>query len=178
MRSPTCSPARARSATRRSRAAVRTESDRRHATRSRRDSRQPSLVLFDRGDEVVVQAGDEGIRFLLVSGKPLEEPVAWYGPIVMNTEDELQPGDRRAARRHVHQARLAASGDIGLEPKPREARRKAPQKSRFSVMRVAVLANAAASSPIRRFAFGEVVVAEIDVEQVDVPRQLDVAPAT
>ncbi len=42
-------------------------------------------MLFDRGDEVVVQAGDEGIRFLLVSGKPLEEPVAWYGPIVMNT---------------------------------------------------------------------------------------------
>ena len=49
-----------------------------------------SLVLFDRGDEVVVQAGDEGIRFLLVSGRPLEEPVAWYGPIVMNTQDELQ----------------------------------------------------------------------------------------
>jgi quercetin 2,3-dioxygenase len=49
-----------------------------------------SLVLFDRGDEVVVHAGDEGIRFLLVSGKPIEEPVAWYGPIVMNTEEELQ----------------------------------------------------------------------------------------
>jgi quercetin 2,3-dioxygenase len=49
-----------------------------------------SLVLFDRGDEVTVQAGDEGIRFLLVSGKPLEEPVAWYGPIVMNTEEQLQ----------------------------------------------------------------------------------------
>jgi redox-sensitive bicupin YhaK (pirin superfamily) len=49
-----------------------------------------SLVLFDRGDEVVVQAGNEGIRFLLVSGKPIEEPVAWYGPIVMNTEDELR----------------------------------------------------------------------------------------
>jgi hypothetical protein len=49
-----------------------------------------SLVLFDRGDEIVVQAGDEGIRFLLVSGKPLEEPVAWYGPIVMNTEAELR----------------------------------------------------------------------------------------
>jgi len=49
-----------------------------------------SLVLFDRGDEVMVQAGDEGIRFLLVSGKPLQEPVAWYGPIVMNTQAELQ----------------------------------------------------------------------------------------
>jgi quercetin 2,3-dioxygenase len=49
-----------------------------------------SLVLFDRGDEVVVQAGDEGIRFLLVSGQPIEEPVAWYGPIVMNTEDQLR----------------------------------------------------------------------------------------
>jgi redox-sensitive bicupin YhaK (pirin superfamily) len=49
-----------------------------------------SLVLFDSGDEVVVQAGDQGIRFLLVSGKPLEEPVAWYGPIVMNTREQLQ----------------------------------------------------------------------------------------
>ncbi len=49
-----------------------------------------SLLLFDRGDEVVVQAGDEGVRFLLVSGKPLEEPVAWYGPIVMNTQAQLQ----------------------------------------------------------------------------------------
>jgi redox-sensitive bicupin YhaK (pirin superfamily) len=49
-----------------------------------------SLVLFDHGDEVTVQAGDAGIRFLLVSGKPLEEPVAWYGPIVMNTQEQLQ----------------------------------------------------------------------------------------
>jgi hypothetical protein len=49
-----------------------------------------SLVLFDRGDEVTVQAGPEGIRFLLVSGKPLEEPVAWRGPIVMNTQDQLR----------------------------------------------------------------------------------------
>ena len=53
-----------------------------------------SLVLFDRGDEIVVQAGPEGIRFLLVSGKPLEEPVAWYGPIVMNTQVELQQAMR------------------------------------------------------------------------------------
>ena len=56
----------------------------------RMDAGDRSLVLFDRGDEVTVQAGEQGIRFLLVSGKPLEEPVAWYGPIVMNTEDELR----------------------------------------------------------------------------------------
>jgi len=49
-----------------------------------------SLILFDNGDEVTVQAGDHGIRFLLVSGKPLKEPVAWGGPIVMNTQQELQ----------------------------------------------------------------------------------------
>lgn len=49
-----------------------------------------SLVLFDCGDEVTVQAGGDGIRFLLVSGKPLEEPVAWYGPIVMNTQEQLR----------------------------------------------------------------------------------------
>jgi len=49
-----------------------------------------SLVLFDRGDEVTVQAGSDGIRFLLVSGQPLEEPVAWRGPIVMNTQEELR----------------------------------------------------------------------------------------
>ena len=47
-------------------------------------------MLFDRGDEVTVQAGDAGIRFLLVSGQPLEEPVAWQGPIVMNTREELR----------------------------------------------------------------------------------------
>ena len=49
-----------------------------------------SLVLFDRGDEVSLHAGEDGIRFLLVSGEPLKEPVAWYGPIVMNTQDELR----------------------------------------------------------------------------------------
>jgi quercetin 2,3-dioxygenase len=49
-----------------------------------------SLLLFDCGDEVVVQAGEQGIRFLLVSGRPLREPVAWYGPIVMNTQEQLQ----------------------------------------------------------------------------------------
>jgi hypothetical protein len=54
------------------------------------DAKNHSLVLFDRGDEILVDAGPEGIRFLLVSGKPLEEPVAWYGPIVMNTQAELR----------------------------------------------------------------------------------------
>jgi redox-sensitive bicupin YhaK (pirin superfamily) len=49
-----------------------------------------TLVLFDRGDEVTVQAGPDGIRFLLVSGRPLGEPVAWHGPIVMNTRDEIR----------------------------------------------------------------------------------------
>jgi redox-sensitive bicupin YhaK (pirin superfamily) len=49
-----------------------------------------SLLLFDSGDEVAVQAGEDGVRFLLVSGQPLREPVAWYGPIVMNTQAELR----------------------------------------------------------------------------------------
>ncbi len=49
-----------------------------------------SLVLFDRGDEIVVRAGEEGLRFLLVSGRPLREPVAWHGPIVMNSPGELK----------------------------------------------------------------------------------------
>src|SRR6185436_427084 len=53
------------------------------------DADNRSLVLFDSGDEVQVQAGEDGIRFLLVSGKPLQEPVAWYGPIVMNTQEQL-----------------------------------------------------------------------------------------
>ncbi|WP_417414345.1 pirin family protein [Hoeflea sp.] len=48
-----------------------------------------TLVVFDTGDEITVQAGDGGIRFLLVSGKPIQEPVAWHGPIVMNTRSEL-----------------------------------------------------------------------------------------
>jgi len=61
-------------------------------TNERDDARvsNRSLILFDRGDEVVVQAGDEGVRFLLVSGRPIAEPVAWHGPIVMNTQAELQ----------------------------------------------------------------------------------------
>jgi hypothetical protein len=49
-----------------------------------------SLVVFDSGDEVSVQAGEQGIRFLLVSGRPLREPIAWHGPIVMNTPLEIR----------------------------------------------------------------------------------------
>jgi redox-sensitive bicupin YhaK (pirin superfamily) len=49
-----------------------------------------SLVSFDRGDEVTVRAGENGVRFLLVSGEPLNEPIAWGGPIVMNTQEELR----------------------------------------------------------------------------------------
>jgi quercetin 2,3-dioxygenase len=49
-----------------------------------------SLVVFGAGDEIGVQAGDEGVRFLLVSGRPLREPIAWHGPIVMNTQEEIR----------------------------------------------------------------------------------------
>ena len=48
-----------------------------------------SLVVFGPGDEISVQAGEEGVRFLLVSGRPLREPIAWHGPIVMNTQAEI-----------------------------------------------------------------------------------------
>lgn len=49
-----------------------------------------TLIQFGTGDEVTVQAGDDGIRFLLISGAPIQEPVAWHGPIVMNTKAEIQ----------------------------------------------------------------------------------------
>ena len=49
-----------------------------------------TLVQFGTGDEISVQAGAEGLRFLLISGAPLQEPVAWHGPIVMNTKEELR----------------------------------------------------------------------------------------
>jgi len=53
-----------------------------------------TLIRFGTGDEVTVQAGPEGVRFLLISGAPIEEPVAWHGPIVMNTQEELMQAMR------------------------------------------------------------------------------------
>jgi len=52
--------------------------------------RNETLVIYGDGEEVSITASDEGVRFLLVSGKPIGEPVAWYGPIVMNTQEELK----------------------------------------------------------------------------------------
>lgn len=49
-----------------------------------------TIVLFDDGDEIMVFTEEHKVRFLLISGKPIGEPVAWYGPIVMNTQEELQ----------------------------------------------------------------------------------------
>jgi len=61
------------------------------------DSRRAAnhdLVLYGKGSEIQVRAGVNGVRFLLISGKPLSEPVAWYGPIVMNTQEEIQQAIR------------------------------------------------------------------------------------
>ena len=49
-----------------------------------------TLIQFDTGDEISIQAGPNGVRFLLISGAPLQEPIAWHGPIVMNTKDEIR----------------------------------------------------------------------------------------
>jgi redox-sensitive bicupin YhaK (pirin superfamily) len=73
---------------------VLTEKDGPVETVARERAGNRSLVLFDRGDEIVVNAGEDGIRFLLVSGRPIEEPVAWYGPIVMNTQAQLRDAVR------------------------------------------------------------------------------------
>ncbi len=53
-----------------------------------------TLVRFGSGDEITIQAGEEGIRFLLMTGRPIQEPVAWHGPIVMNTQEELRQAFR------------------------------------------------------------------------------------
>lgn len=52
--------------------------------------RNGDLVLFDNGDQVIVSTEKDPVRFLLLSGRPIGEPVAWYGPIVMNTREELR----------------------------------------------------------------------------------------
>jgi len=49
-----------------------------------------TLCLFSDGGQVVISTGDDAVRFLLISGRPIKEPVAWYGPIVMNTDEELE----------------------------------------------------------------------------------------
>jgi redox-sensitive bicupin YhaK (pirin superfamily) len=49
-----------------------------------------TLILFEDGTSVHIETGDDPVRFLVISGKPLGEPIAWYGPIVMNTQEELQ----------------------------------------------------------------------------------------
>jgi hypothetical protein len=69
---------------------VLTEKDGPVTTLARERTGNRSLVLFGSGDEVTVRAGEEGVRFLLVSGQPIEEPVAWHGPIVMNTQEQLR----------------------------------------------------------------------------------------
>jgi len=74
---------------------------------SRRSSLGPeTVVLYEPdGDEIKVRAADRPVRFLFISGKPLNEPVAWYGPIVMNTQDELRVAfDEYAKGNFVKQA--------------------------------------------------------------------------
>ena len=56
---------------------------------SNRVVRDGEIAVFTDGDNISIKAGNKGLRFLLIAGKPLNEPVAWYGPIVMNTQQEL-----------------------------------------------------------------------------------------
>jgi quercetin 2,3-dioxygenase len=70
-----------------------------------------TLVLFGDGDEVVAHAGDDGLRFLLCAGKPLREPVAWRGPIVMNTQEELE-----LAFRELHEGTFLKGGNGAGQP--------------------------------------------------------------
>ncbi|WP_193188743.1 pirin family protein [Nisaea sediminum] len=68
-----------------------------------------TLVRFDTGDEITVTAGPEGVRFLLVAGKPIKEPVAWHGPIVMNTREELMQ-----AMRDLNEGTFIREGATGI----------------------------------------------------------------
>jgi len=77
----------------------------------RETSGNRSLVLFDRGDQVTVQAGPEGVRFLLVSGQPIQEPVAWWGPIVMNTRAELDQAIQELREGTFHPGLGAGTSD-------------------------------------------------------------------
>ena len=76
-----------------------------------------SLIVFGAGDEISVQAGDEGVRFLLVSGRPLREPIAWHGPIVMNTQDQI-----RQALTDLRPARSSRTDENRREPRQRGSR--------------------------------------------------------
>ncbi|MDY6953101.1 MAG: pirin-like C-terminal cupin domain-containing protein, partial [Thermodesulfobacteriota bacterium] len=74
---------------------------------------QETLVLFDDGDQVMVATEDEPVRFLCISGKPIGAAVAWYGPVVMNTQEEL-----RIAFDEYREGRFIKdkAGDMGSEP--------------------------------------------------------------
>ena len=66
-------------------------------------------MVFGAGDEVAVTSGGEGVRLLLTSGAPLREPVAWHGPIVMNTQAELQ-----TAMRELNNGTFIKTGAAGF----------------------------------------------------------------
>ena len=110
------------------------------------DARDRSLIVFDRGDEVTVQAGPEGIRFLLVSGKPLEEPVAWHGPIVMNTNAELRQAMADLRNGHVHQVAARA----GVLPEQRDEPRQEGERPAGEVPREVRDSRASPASRSRR----------------------------
>ena len=67
-------------------------------------------LLYGPGDTATIRAGPEGLRFLLVSGRPLHEPVAWYGPIVMNTRDEIQQAALELRRGDFIKERKVSTG--------------------------------------------------------------------